>query len=349
MSAPIADERDHRPDEDLVRQLAGGDQAALGPLYGRYAPLIFGLAFQSLDRPGAEEVVQDVFLSVWRKAGLFDPKRGTFRAWLLQIGHFAVINELRRRGRRPQIDWDAEGSTFNNLPDAGPDPSDAAWEEYRRTVIRSAVDALPPAQGHALALAFFEDLTHQQVAEVLNLPLGTVKSRIRAGVQGLRSRLAAAALLVVTLGLVGSGVDRYLAGRSAANLNDRALALATSSETQVLRLTPVGATLPAGDHGTYRYQAGVPLAVATAELPPPPPGHTYRLWVLFDGGPAAGQTAGSPWVAVGTIPIDATGHARLIAQGPGYERAPQALEITLESNEAGHSPAGPVALRWPSP
>jgi len=348
VSAPAADNSHARSDEELVRQLAGGDQGALGPLYARYAPLIFNVAVQSLDPSGAEEVVQDVFFSVWRKADVFDAERGTFRAWILQIGHFAVINELRRRGRRPRIKSDPEGITLDHVPDPSPGPPEAAWEEYRRSVVRSAVDALPPAQRHALGLAFFEDLTHQQVAEVLNLPLGTVKSRIRAGVHGLRTRLVAAAL-VLTAGLVAIGVDRYLAGRAVASLNERALALATSSETQVLRLLPASPGLPADTHGTYRYRAGVPLVVATADLPAPPTGRVYRLWAMFGDMPQPGSAAGAPWVAVGTLHPDATGSARLIAEGATYKQAPRALEVTLEPNATGRAPTGPPVVAWPSP
>src|ERR671932_132368 len=87
-------------DEELMRLLAGGRQEALGPLYSRYAPLIFGMAAQSLDRSGAEEIVQEVFLAVWRQAATFDPALGPFRPWVLQIAHFRILNELRRRGRR---------------------------------------------------------------------------------------------------------------------------------------------------------------------------------------------------------------------------------------------------------
>ena len=89
-------------DEELMGQLAAGRPEALGPLHGRYATLVFNLAARTLDRATADEVVQDVFVAVWRKAGTFDPARGSFRAWMLQIAHFRVINELRRRGRRPR-------------------------------------------------------------------------------------------------------------------------------------------------------------------------------------------------------------------------------------------------------
>ena len=82
-------------DEELMSQLAAGRQDALGPLHGRYASLVFNLAAQSIDRATAEEIVQDVFVAVWRKAGSFDPARGSFRAWVLRIAHHRVLNELR--------------------------------------------------------------------------------------------------------------------------------------------------------------------------------------------------------------------------------------------------------------
>lgn len=349
MSSPIFDETDCRSDEDLVRQLADGDQRALGLLYARFAPLIFNLAVQSLDRSGAEEIVQDVFLSVWRKAALFDPERGVFRSWILQIGHFAVINELRRRGRRPRIEWNPDVVTLSNVPDPAPEPPEVAWDEYRRSVIRSAVDALPPAQSHALGLAFFEDLTHQQVAEVLDLPLGTVKSRIRAGVRGLRTRLVALAL-VLLIGLVAIGVNRYQRDREAARLDEQALSLTTNRQTQVLRLLPPASnSQAAAAQGVYRYRSGFPVAVATADLPRRPNGRIYRLWLLVKDLRGPGNTDGSRWVAVGTCHPDATGHARLIAQGADYKRPPQAVEITLEPKASSRVPTGPVVVSWRSP
>ena len=83
-------------DEDLMSQLAAGRQEALGPLHGRYASLIYNVAAQSIGGATAEEIVQDVFVAVWRKAGSFDPARGSFRAWVLRIAHHRVLNELRR-------------------------------------------------------------------------------------------------------------------------------------------------------------------------------------------------------------------------------------------------------------
>src|SRR5689334_10128072 len=90
-----------RSDEDLMADLAAGRQDALGPLYSRYAALVFSLGVQSLDRAAAEELVQEVFLTIWRSAASFDGEQGAFKPWLLRLTHWKILNELRRRRRRP--------------------------------------------------------------------------------------------------------------------------------------------------------------------------------------------------------------------------------------------------------
>ena len=104
-------------DEELMSQLAAGRQDALGPLHGRYASLVFNLAAQWIDRATAEEIVQDVFVAVWRKAGSFDPARGSFRVWVLRIAHHRVLNELRRHGRRIRVETGPEGLRVGSLPE----------------------------------------------------------------------------------------------------------------------------------------------------------------------------------------------------------------------------------------
>ncbi len=181
---------EHTPrDDELMRQVADGSAEALGLLHRRFARLIFGLAVQSLDRAAAEDLVQEVLLAVWRNARQFDPERGTVRAWVLQITHFRLLNELRRRSRQPEVVPDPEGLVLADLPASDPGPAEATWEQHRRTVLKSALDELPPSQREALSLAFLEDLTHEQVAAELGLPLGTAKTRIRTGLQKLRSTL----------------------------------------------------------------------------------------------------------------------------------------------------------------
>jgi RNA polymerase sigma-70 factor, ECF subfamily len=177
-------------DEDLVRQLAAGQHEAFGRLYRRYASFLFRVAARSLDRGTAEEIVQDVFMVVWRGAAVFTPERGTFRAWVLQIVHFRVLNELRRRRRRPQPQPDPDGVVLASLPDDGPEPEDFAVRKALRPVIRSACEELPRPVRQAVALAFFKDLTHREGAAELGIPLGTFKTHVRAGVRELRGKLA---------------------------------------------------------------------------------------------------------------------------------------------------------------
>jgi RNA polymerase sigma-70 factor (ECF subfamily) len=177
-------------DEEFMSQLAAGRPEALGPLHGRYASLIHGLAARSLDRATAEDISQEVFLAVWRHAATFDPARGSFRAWVLRIARTSVLNEVRRRGRRVRETSGADGTSVNDLSDPRPGPAESSWCEHRRAVVRAAVGSLPRRQRQALSLAYFEDLTHQQVAALLQLPRGTIKGRIRAGVKALRTRLA---------------------------------------------------------------------------------------------------------------------------------------------------------------
>src|ERR671934_1052871 len=95
------------PDERLVARLAAGEHWALGPLYSRHADFVFNVAAQSLDRAAAEEIVQEVFLTVWRGAATFDGAKGPFRPWLLRLAHWRILNELRRRRRLPLLPAEA--------------------------------------------------------------------------------------------------------------------------------------------------------------------------------------------------------------------------------------------------
>ncbi len=177
-------------DAELMLELAAGRREAIEPLYRRYSSSIFRLAARSLGPEAADDLLQEVFQAVWQRADTFDPRKGTFRSWVFQIAHFRIVNELRRRRRRPQIEPDPDGLLLFNLPGSEPEPSEGAWREYRISSLRSALAELNAAQQQALTLAFFEGFTHEQVASRLNLPLGTVKSRIRFGLQILRAVLA---------------------------------------------------------------------------------------------------------------------------------------------------------------
>ena len=323
-----------------MRALAGGGGDALRPLYARYAPLVFGLALHSLDRATAEEVVQDVFLSVWRNAERYDASRGPLRPWLLQIAHFRILNELRGRGRRPQAAFDPEGAELDAVEDPGPGPAAAAWSEYRRSAVRRAVDALPPAQRQALGLAFFDELTHEQVAEVLQLKLGTAKTRIRTGLARLREHLAPilATLAVVLLASLSTLAHRHQHVTTRLALDERALDLVTSSDVKPLRLE-ANAGEPPDMHANYRARPGIDLAVLSlSHLAPLPAGQVYQAWLLHEGA----------WTSLGTAVPDAEGKARIVAQGALLAAPPEALEVTREPAPGRTAPSGPPALAWPA-
>jgi len=159
-------------DEALMLELRAGRREALAPLYSRHAPLVLRLAAQSLDRATAEEILQEVFFAIWRGAERFDPTRGPFRPWMIQIAHFRILNELRRRSRQPEPEVDPDGRLVGALPDGAPGPAEATWREQRRAALAAALGELPEPQRKALGLAFFEDLSHEQVADALAVPLG---------------------------------------------------------------------------------------------------------------------------------------------------------------------------------
>ena len=323
-------------DEELMGQLAAGRQDALGPLHGRYASLVFNLAAQTLDRATAEEIVQDVFVAVWRKAGTFDPARGTFRAWVLRIAHLRVLNELRRRGRRPRVEPDPEGLRLASVPEPGPGPAEEAWCEHRRGIVRAAVAALPPPQRQALSLAFLEDLTHQQIADFLNLPVGTAKTRIRAGLQTLRAHLSPlfAGGLIVARRCSPSPRLREHAHQASLRRQGRA-GLVTNSEVVPRRLGPLR---PGSTRRRTATIAAVPastLAVLTLSYLAPaprgyPPGRIRRRWVLL--GPSPRKTA-----------------ATCARRGPHLKSRPRALKVTLEPLGTPHAPNGPPVIVWPNP
>lgn len=333
---------DHLSDEELLRALAAGRQEVLGPLYGRYARLIFSLASQSLDRSAAEEIVQDVFLALWRKADSFDPRQGSVRPWILQLAHWRILNELRRQSRRPRTEPDPEGEQLSALPDAEPDPAERAWREERREVLRNALASLPAAQRQAVSLAFVDELTHEQVAQTLGLPLGTAKTRIRSGLGRLRGQLAplAASLLAVALAIVGI---RDLQQERTLQLDDEAIRLVTTSEIAPLRLLPVPSaasvlpTLPAQAHAAYRGRAGVGLAVLTTEsLPRLSDGSVYQAWVRH----------GERWTSLGILQPDATGNTYVIARSEELAQPPEAAEVTIEPANGSASPSDAVVLAW---
>ena len=177
-------------DQVAIERMARGDQHALGDLYDRHGRLIYSLALRVLrDQGDAEDVVQEVFLQAWREAARFDLTRGNVVAWLVMVTRSRAIDRLRRRQARPQLAAKSE-------PDGRVDDSPRAdvqmeWQS-RATEVRRALETLPLLQRVAVELAFFDGLTHAEIAEQLEVPLGTVKTRVRQGLLKMRDCLAGA-------------------------------------------------------------------------------------------------------------------------------------------------------------
>ncbi len=183
---------------DLIRRIANGDHSAMGELYDATSRQVFGVAKRILrDESDAEEATMAVYLEVWRRAKDYNVQRGLPLVWLLMMARSRAIDRLRaRRGdRRVQIDEPASDAAPSplELATSEGDPESALLEAEQEEIIRAAVQSLSPNQRQVIELTFFGDLTNQEIADRLALPLGTVKGRIRLALQHLRRRLRAAA------------------------------------------------------------------------------------------------------------------------------------------------------------
>jgi len=167
----------------LVARIRAGDQFALSELYDRYSNIVYGVALRVLQDTGAaEDILQDIFLQLWRKPDAFDSSRGSLGAWLAVIARHRSIDRLRQR--RPE-------SNIEDCVIAG--GTDLRDETERSLVIervRVVMNEMSPGQRTAMEMAFFEGLTHTEIAEKTGEPLGTIKTRIRSGLQMLRARFA---------------------------------------------------------------------------------------------------------------------------------------------------------------
>jgi RNA polymerase sigma-70 factor, ECF subfamily len=176
-------------DADAMRRMATGDGGALAELYDRYGRAMFSLAVRILrDQSDAEEVVQDVFAQAWRQAARYDTTRGAVVAWLLMMTRSRAIDRLRARRGQPPLEGDHR-SAFRDAADASTPVDVALLTADQVARVRAALESLPDAQRTAIELAFHEGLTHMEVAERLEQPLGTIKTRIRLGLLRLRAAL----------------------------------------------------------------------------------------------------------------------------------------------------------------
>jgi len=180
-------------DTELIGRAAGGDARALEVLYDRYAGVVFSFALRIVtERQLAEEILQEAFFRAWQQGGSFSAGRGSFITWLLSITHNLAIDEIRRRRRRPQkADSEEPEQILDSVADtgAGADVEGEVWLGALRDTIGRALADLPPAQREALEMAYFRGMTQREIAETLGEPLGTIKTRMRLGLQKLREAL----------------------------------------------------------------------------------------------------------------------------------------------------------------
>ena len=175
----------HLSDEAVVALTARSDEAALAELYDRFGGLAFGLALRVLhDRALAEDAVQDAFLAVWRGAAGFSPERARASTWILTLVHRRAVDIVRREQRRRTDTLPA-----GDFGDAGPSAADSAWLRFERERVQSALAQLPDQQREAIELAYYGGFTQTELAERLGEPLGTIKSRMFAGLARLRELL----------------------------------------------------------------------------------------------------------------------------------------------------------------
>lgn len=180
-------------DRGLVERMARGDEAALSALYDKHAGVLYGIAYRITgEGADAEEVVLDAFQQAWREGGRFREERGSVAAWLTMICRSRALDLVRARGRRDRAVDRAVLASPDEAPahGRGPGPAGGAAEGSERSqAVSAALETLSPPQRQAIELAFYHGLSQSEIAERLSEPLGTIKTRVRLGMQKLREAL----------------------------------------------------------------------------------------------------------------------------------------------------------------
>lgn len=177
------------PHEGLLRRMARGDETALEALFDALSARVHGLSYRILgDRSASEEATLDAFHQVWRQAGRYDPERGSVAVWVLTVARTRALDLRRVRVRRADREGPLEEAATAADPEPGPEVvADASLRAGR---VRAALGLLSEDQRAAIEMAFFEGMTHREAAVALGAPLGTVKTRIRSGLEAIRTALA---------------------------------------------------------------------------------------------------------------------------------------------------------------
>ena len=171
-------------DENLISLVEAGDADAFATLYDRHSQAAFSLAYRMMgERQAAEDLAQDAFLKVWRGASSYRAERGSVRTWILSIVHNRGIDKLRSQASRRKTQERVEASAPRSQPS---EAFAETWRNSQRDQVREALNTLPAEQLKILELAYFSGYTHVEISELLGLPLGTVKGRMRLGLKKIR-------------------------------------------------------------------------------------------------------------------------------------------------------------------
>jgi RNA polymerase sigma-70 factor, ECF subfamily len=171
-------------DEDLISLVGGSDAEAFATLYDRHGRAAYSLSYRMMgERQAAEDLVQDAFLKVWRAAASYRTERGSVRTWILSIVHNRGIDQLRSLASRRRTQNKVEASAPTSQPS---EAFAQTWRNSQREQVREALGTLPEEQLKILELAYFSGYTHVEISEMLDLPLGTVKGRMRLGLKKIR-------------------------------------------------------------------------------------------------------------------------------------------------------------------
>jgi RNA polymerase sigma-70 factor (ECF subfamily) len=171
-------------DEDLISLVEASDAEAFATLYDRHSRAAFSLSYRMMgDRQAAEDLAQDAFLKVWRSAGSYRAERGSVRTWILSIVHNRGIDQLRSQASRRRTQDKVEATAPRSQPS---EAFAETWRNSQRDQVREALNTLPSEQLKILEFAYFSGYTHVEISDLLGLPLGTVKGRMRLGLKKIR-------------------------------------------------------------------------------------------------------------------------------------------------------------------
>lgn len=183
--------QDFKAEIELLRRVGQGDRRSFEELYDRFSGVLFSIAFRMLrSQQAAEDVVQDVFIQIWKKAPLYDPTRGRPMTWAVILTRNRAIDMMRSTQRRSDLRDTVERELSASKQVQDPSSFELVASDEMSTLVHEAVRKLPKEQREAIELAFFASMTHAEISEHLKEPLGTIKARVRRGMLALRKLIA---------------------------------------------------------------------------------------------------------------------------------------------------------------